>query len=162
MVGLKPEWTGRIQTMWMLLIISDSIYMQMEPLKWCSGSLENCLFINPTYICVGKNKSFMDLKLVCKWKCNHTAYLIVICRSWYFSQYSDLAMSWTAGVWFLTGAMKGPTLGPTVSYLVGTRDSFTGTNRLGCEVDHSPTSSAEVKNAWSYTSTPPYIFKMWF
>jgi len=33
MVGLKPEWTGRIQTMWMLLIISDSIYMQMEPLK---------------------------------------------------------------------------------------------------------------------------------
>jgi hypothetical protein len=25
----------------------------------------------------------------------------------------------------------------------------------GCEADHSPPSSAEVKNAWSYTSTPP-------
>jgi len=23
------------------------------------------------------------------------------------------------------------------------------------EVDHSPPSSSEVKNAWSYTSTPP-------
>jgi hypothetical protein len=25
----------------------------------------------------------------------------------------------------------------------------------GCEADHPPPSSAEVKNAWSYTSTPP-------
>jgi hypothetical protein len=25
----------------------------------------------------------------------------------------------------------------------------------GCEADHSPPSSAEVKNVWSYTSTPP-------
>ena len=27
-----------------------------------------------------------------------------------------------------------------------------------CDVDHSPTSSAEVKNAWSCTSPPPYIY----
>jgi hypothetical protein len=27
--------------------------------------------------------------------------------------------------------------------------------------DHSPPSSAEVKNAWSYTSTPPYVFTAW-
>jgi hypothetical protein len=27
--------------------------------------------------------------------------------------------------------------------------------QLGHEADHSPPSSAEVKNAWSYTSTPP-------
>jgi len=26
------------------------------------------------------------------------------------------------------------------------------------EADHSPPSSAEVKNAWSYTSTPQYVF----
>jgi hypothetical protein len=26
---------------------------------------------------------------------------------------------------------------------------------LGHEVDHSPPSNAEVKNAWNYTSTPP-------
>jgi len=31
------------------------------------------------------------------------------------------------------------------------------------EVDHSPPSNAEVKNEWSYTSTPPppYAFKAW-
>jgi hypothetical protein len=28
----------------------------------------------------------------------------------------------------------------------------------GREADHSPPSSAEVKNAWSYTSTPQYVF----
>jgi hypothetical protein len=30
-----------------------------------------------------------------------------------------------------------------------------GVKRPGYEADHSPPSSAEVKNAWSYTSTPP-------
>jgi hypothetical protein len=35
-----------------------------------------------------------------------------------------------------------------------------GEKRLGCEADHSPPSSAEVKNAWSYTSTQ-YAFMVW-
>jgi hypothetical protein len=30
-----------------------------------------------------------------------------------------------------------------------------GLKRLGREANHSPPSSAEVENAWSYTSTPP-------
>jgi hypothetical protein len=30
-----------------------------------------------------------------------------------------------------------------------------GVKRPGHEADHSPQSSAKVKNAWSYTSTPP-------
>jgi hypothetical protein len=29
------------------------------------------------------------------------------------------------------------------------------------EADHSPQSSAEVKNTWSYISTPPYVFMAW-
>jgi hypothetical protein len=33
-----------------------------------------------------------------------------------------------------------------------------GVNRAGREADHSPPSSAEAKNAWSYTSTPEYAF----
>jgi hypothetical protein len=41
------------------------------------------------------------------------------------------------------------------SYPMGTRGSFPGVKRPGPEVDHSPPSSAEVQNAWSYTSTPP-------
>jgi hypothetical protein len=41
------------------------------------------------------------------------------------------------------------------SYLVGNRGSFPGVKRPEREADHSPPSSAEVKNAWSYTSTTP-------
>jgi len=29
------------------------------------------------------------------------------------------------------------------------------------EVDHSPESIVEVKNAWSHTFTPPYVFMTW-
>jgi len=38
---------------------------------------------------------------------------------------------------------------------VGTRSSSPGVKRPECKVNHSPPSSAQVKNAWSYTSTPP-------
>jgi hypothetical protein len=41
------------------------------------------------------------------------------------------------------------------SYPIGTRGFFPGVKRPGREADHSPPSSAKVKNAWSYTSTPP-------
>jgi hypothetical protein len=33
-----------------------------------------------------------------------------------------------------------------------------GVKWLGCEADHSSPSSAEVKNVWSYTSTPGLCF----
>jgi hypothetical protein len=33
--------------------------------------------------------------------------------------------------------------------------------RPGHEADHSPPSSADVKNAWSYTSIPQYVFMAW-
>jgi len=36
-----------------------------------------------------------------------------------------------------------------------------GVTRPGREADRSPPSSAEVGNAWSYTSTPPYVFLEW-
>jgi hypothetical protein len=35
---------------------------------------------------------------------------------------------------------------------------FLKAKRPGREADHSPPSSAEVKNAWSYTSTPQHFF----
>jgi hypothetical protein len=38
---------------------------------------------------------------------------------------------------------------------------FPGVKRPGREADHSPPSSAEVKNAWSYTSTLQYVFMVW-
>jgi hypothetical protein len=44
------------------------------------------------------------------------------------------------------------------SYPKGTGDFFLGIKRPRREDDNSPLSSAEVKNAWNYTSTPQYIF----
>jgi hypothetical protein len=44
-------------------------------------------------------------------------------------------------------------VGHLASYPMGSRDSFPGVKRPGREADHSPPSSAEVTNAWSYTST---------
>jgi hypothetical protein len=47
-------------------------------------------------------------------------------------------------------------LGPTqlhIQWVAGAL--FLGVKRPGREADHSPPSSAEVKNAWSYTSIPP-------
>jgi len=36
-----------------------------------------------------------------------------------------------------------------------------GVKRLVCETDHSPPSTAEVKNAWRYTSTFPIRLMTW-
>jgi hypothetical protein len=41
------------------------------------------------------------------------------------------------------------------SYPVGTIGFFLGVKRQRRDPDRSPSSSAEVKDAWSYTSTPP-------
>ena len=40
----------------------------------------------------------------------------------------------------------------------GYRCSWPGVNRPGHDVDNSSPSSAEVKNEWSYTTTPPIWF----
>jgi len=42
---------------------------------------------------------------------------------------------------------------------VATGGSFLAVKRPGRETDHSPPSCTEVKNAWSYTCTPPYVFE---
>jgi hypothetical protein len=45
---------------------------------------------------------------------------------------------------------------------IGTGGLFPlGVKLPGREIDHSLPSSAEVKNEWSYTSTPQYAFMAW-
>jgi hypothetical protein len=51
-------------------------------------------------------------------------------------------------------AALGPTQSP-IQWLMGALSL--GIKRLGREVDHSPPSSAEIKNEWSYTYTSPYV-----
>jgi hypothetical protein len=48
------------------------------------------------------------------------------------------------------------------SYRVVPRDVLRGVKRPGREADHSQPSSIEVNNAWSYTSTSPYVFMAWY
>jgi hypothetical protein len=52
-----------------------------------------------------------------------------------------------------------PVLGPSpppIQWIPGALSP--GVKRTGREADHSPPTSAEVKKAWIYTSTPPYVF----
>jgi hypothetical protein len=53
-----------------------------------------------------------------------------------------------------------PTLGPTQHYSLfgGYQDSSLRVKQVVLEADHSPLSSAEVKNEWSSTSAAPYVF----
>jgi len=43
----------------------------------------------------------------------------------------------------------------------GNRGFVLGVKRPGREADHLSLSSDEVRNAWTYPSTPPYVFMAW-
>jgi hypothetical protein len=77
-----------------------------------------------------------------------------------------VSMGWTTGVRLPAGArisflrhrvQTGSEVDPA-SYPMGTGGSFRREMRLPV---HSPLSIADVKNAWTYTSTPPYVFMTW-
>jgi hypothetical protein len=62
------------------------------------------------------------------------------------------------GIFLFTTASR-PVLEPTQSRIQWIRGALSlGAKRPVCEADHSPPSSAKVKNVWSYTSTPPICF----
>jgi len=45
----------------------------------------------------------------------------------------------------------------------GYRGAVSSIEKLpGREADHTPPSISQAKNAWSYTSTPPYVFLAWY
>jgi len=54
-----------------------------------------------------------------------------------------------------------PALRPTHPPIQWVRLLFPGVKRPEREADHSPPSSTKVKNAWSYTSTHPYVCMTW-
>jgi hypothetical protein len=83
-------------------------------------------------------------------------YVMLCCYS-YFS----LSFICLPNFLFAMPTASRPVLGPThppIQWVPGALSL--GVTRLGCEADHSPPSSAEVKE-WSYTSTPQYAFMAW-
>jgi hypothetical protein len=76
---------------------------------------------------------------------------------------------WTAYVQFIAGAgiflsatTSGSALGPPSLLFSGYEDLFSlGVKWLGHEVGNTSSSVVEVKNVWSYTFIPPYIFMTW-
>jgi hypothetical protein len=90
----------------------------------------------------------------------------------YIFMYYDWDTGWTIGVLgfdsrrelgiFIFTTASRTALGPTQPPIQGVPGALSlGVKRPGREADNSPPSSAEVKNAWSCTSTPPNIFKAW-
>jgi predicted membrane channel-forming protein YqfA (hemolysin III family) len=80
-------------------------------------------------------------------------------------------MSWKTGVQFLVGTIMGIFLFATASrqaleltqlpiqWVLGALSP--GVKWLWCEVDHLPPSGPNIKNEWSYTSIPQYMFMAW-
>jgi hypothetical protein len=85
------------------------------------------------------------------------------------SQCSNDTTGWTTVVRFRAGAgillcatTSRSALGPTQPPIQWVPAAlFLGVKRPERETDHSPLSSAEVKHAWSYTSTSPHAFMAW-
>jgi hypothetical protein len=64
---------------------------------------------------------------------------------------------------FLFATTSRPALGPTQPPNQWVLEALSpGVKQLvGCEAFYSP-STAEIKNAWIYTATPPYVFMIWY
>jgi hypothetical protein len=61
---------------------------------------------------------------------------------------------WGMGIFLFTIASR-TVLGPTQPHIQWVPGALSlGAKRPGRKADHSPPTSAEVKNAWGYTSTP--------
>jgi hypothetical protein len=66
------------------------------------------------------------------------------------------------GIVLLTTAFR-PTLDPTSPPVQWVSEALSlEIKRPGREADHSSPSNAEVKNSWSYISTPQYAFMAWW
>jgi hypothetical protein len=65
------------------------------------------------------------------------------------------------GIFIFTTLFR-PALGTTQTSIQWVPGALSlGLKRPGRETDHSPPCSAEVKNAWRYTTTPQYAFMAW-
>jgi hypothetical protein len=82
--------------------------------------------------------------------------LLTKVQRWFTDGGSSPGRGWEV---FLLTTVSRPALGPTqlpIQWVPGAHSL--GVKRPGREADHSLPFSAEIKNAWIYTSIPPYTF----
>jgi len=101
------------------------------------------------------------IKLRCEWKVVHTCSKFSLCCFLYLIGL-DIYQKFGCG---LDDRGSVPDRGPPSLISNGYRGIFPreegGVKLSGREADHSPPSSAEVKNAWSYAPFPQYVITAW-
>jgi hypothetical protein len=97
-----------------------------------------------------------NLKDAYIWKYKFTSFI----RVWNLGFHS-FDSRWGLGIFLFTASRTalGP-IQPPIQWVPGVLSL--GEKRPEREADNSPPSSAEVKNAWSYTSPPQYVFRAWY
>jgi hypothetical protein len=65
------------------------------------------------------------------------------------------------GIFYLRHRFQAGSGARPVSYPTGNRGCYSGGKTAGYEANHSPPSTAEVKNACSCNSTLPFVFLAW-
>jgi hypothetical protein len=88
------------------------------------------------------------------------------------THYSDYNTSWVTGKLefdfqqgqrFFSSLQHPDQLRPALGPIQSVQGAhFSKIKQLGNKTDHPLLPSAEVKNEWSYTSTPPYFFTAWY
>jgi len=122
-----------------LIVLPVSVFGQFS-LIFLSVSWTNDRFVES----VGRKKT-VNLELGKMWK--KWSLLMLRCNCGNFSSFRHCVQ---------TGSVA-----HAASHPVGTGGSFLGVKRSGREADHQPRSRAEVKNEWSYTSTPKNVLMQW-
>jgi hypothetical protein len=80
------------------------------------------------------------------------------------------ATGWTAGVliqavaryFYLLHFVQTGSGAHPASYPMATECCYAGVKRPRRDAGYSPPCIAEVKNTWIYTSTPTYVFMLWY
>jgi hypothetical protein len=97
-------------------------------------------------------------------------WILKTCNVTIWTRFNCLKLIFTVGIlWtrqglriFLFTTASRPALAstqPPIQWVSG--DLSLGIKRPRREAEHSPPSSAEIKNKWSYNSTPQYAFTVW-
>jgi hypothetical protein len=112
--------------------------------------LPNCTASQPRRLC--PNSHWCE-----NFKSNYSS--VGIATSYGAGRQSDLSSSPGRGKIFRLSTSFRPVLGPTQPPLQRVPGALSAGVKLSeREAENSPPTSAEVKNTWVYTSTPPYVF----